>query len=184
MIGKAVETSPDIKYYASVRRVNAYRYARRYDEALAEYRKAIAEAPDRVDSYLGMGDLHASLWQTTEAEQLFRKGLELDPTGERAYTCLARLYLQEEKMDQVIAICQQATAAGLESKELLVLLLDVFRSPDHIEDFQRVENQIVKLDPAEEYAEHCAVGDIWLVKAEQQRQKGWFKRAQHEYEKA
>ena len=184
MIEKAVEQSPDIQYYALVRRGNAFRDARRYPEALVEYHKAVVEAPDRVDSYLGMGDLHASLWQTTEAEQLFRKALELNPSGARPYTSLAKLYLQEEKLDQLFTISQQAKAAGLESKELLVVLLDAYRSPDYLEDFQRVQKQILKLDPAEEYAAHCAVGDLWLAKAEQQPQKRWFTRAQREYDNA
>lgn len=184
MIQKAVRLSPDIQYYALVRRGNAYRDARCDQQALAEYRKAIAEDPDCIDAYLDWGELHARRWQTTEAEQLYRKALDLNPFGSRGYTSLASLYSQAGKQNQVLAICQQAKAAGVESKELLFMLQDLYRTPDRISDLQRVKKQLVRLDAAEEYAQRCETGDLWLAKGEQRREKRWLKRAQNEYEKA
>jgi len=184
MIQKAVRLSPDIQYYALVRRGNAYREARCYQQALDEYRKAIAEDPDCIDAYLGWGELHARRGQTTEAEQLYRKALDLNPSGARVYASLAGLYRRAGKQNQVLAICQQAKDAGVESKELLFMLLDLYRTPDRISDLQRVQKQLVRLDAAEEYAQRCETGDLWLAKGQQRREKRWLKKAQNEYEKA
>jgi tetratricopeptide (TPR) repeat protein len=183
-IDKAVRLSPDIQYYALIRRGNAYRNARCYREALNEYRQAVNENPDSIDAYLSSGELHAGRWQTAEAEQLYRKALDLNPSGARSYVSLARLYVQTRRQEQLLAICQQAKDAGIDSKDLLFMLLDSYRFSDRTSELRQVRKQLTRLDAAEEYPQHCEMGDDWLAKAEPRHEQRWLRKAENEYERA
>ena len=187
-IDEALKVSPDIKYYALVRRGNAYRDARHYKEALKEYAQARDEAPDRIDAYIEVGRVQAILWHVAEAERAYRKAIGLKPEAVDGHAALARLYEQQGRLGPAIDVCLEAKKKGIESKELYVRLSYLYGQQNRLEDLRQVQKELVQLDPAEEYAAHCASGDAWLAKAwrrgDDQFREQWQKEAQSEYDKA
>ena len=187
-IDEALKASPDIKYYALVRRGNAYREARRYEEALREYGQARDEAPDRIDAYIEIGQVQSLLWQVAEAEETYRKAIGINPEAMDGYDGLARLYEQQGKVGRAIDECENAKKKGIASKQLYIRLVDLYRKQDRLEDLQQAQQDLLQLDPAEKYANHCGLGDAWLDRAwrrcDDQHRKEWLTKANWEYEEA
>ncbi|MBZ0185115.1 MAG: tetratricopeptide repeat protein, partial [Candidatus Obscuribacterales bacterium] len=56
-----------------------HRRAKNFTSAVAEYKKAIADAPDEADFYKNLGGTYAQMGKLKEAEDALRKGTQIDP---------------------------------------------------------------------------------------------------------
>jgi len=87
-------------------------YARlgRFDEAIDQYRQALAMQPDLYAAHVNLALALLQQKGFDEAESHFRRALEINPRGVEAHCGLAHLLLAEEKPDDARAEFEEAIA--------------------------------------------------------------------------
>ena len=80
--------------------------AKRYEEAAAEFRKAIEARPDSVPAHVNLGAALTQLGDLKGAAEEFRKALVIDPNNANAHYNLAVLLANENQHQQAIVHLQ------------------------------------------------------------------------------
>ena len=80
--------------------------SKRYEEAAAEFRKAIEARPDSVPAHINLGAALTQLGDQKGAAEEFRKALSIDPNNTNAHYNLAVLLANEKQHQQAIVHLQ------------------------------------------------------------------------------
>ena len=80
--------------------------SKRYEEAAAEFRKAIEASPDSVPAHVNLGAALTQLGDQKGAAEEFRKALAIDPNNTNAHFNLAVLLANEKQHQQAIVHLQ------------------------------------------------------------------------------
>lgn len=78
------------------------------DKAAICFQEAVLHKPDYVDGYFNLGELAYYLDQLGEAEQFFRKAIEIDANCRPAYASLAQVLHDLEKPEESLALLKDA----------------------------------------------------------------------------
>ena len=78
------------------------------ERAESEFRQDIAIEPDLPDNYEQLGLLYLRMQRDGDAEKSFRQALHYDQNRSTALLGLAKLYLQQQKYKQAIAVLDPA----------------------------------------------------------------------------
>jgi tetratricopeptide (TPR) repeat protein len=84
--------------------------AKRYEEAAAEFRKAIAVSPDSVPAHVNLGAALTQLGDQKGAAEEFEKALVIDPNNVNARFNLAVLLANDKQHEQAIVHLEKVTA--------------------------------------------------------------------------
>lgn len=79
-----------------------YLQDRRYDIALEEYTLATEIDPAFAVAYNGLGLVHAALGQDSQAEQNFRRAIQLDPNNSEAHNNYGNFLCARNRIDESI----------------------------------------------------------------------------------
>jgi tetratricopeptide (TPR) repeat protein len=74
---------------------NDYFLLQRYDQAIAEYLKALYAAPDYTDAYYNLGKVYLRLNDSPRATEVFERLLTLDPADHEVRVLLAQQYVAQ-----------------------------------------------------------------------------------------
>lgn len=97
-------------------RAKAAADARRYDEAAAAYRDAIAASPDSGFLYRDLAAVEQKAGQTENALEHYRKAVDLDPSDARSHAAIGAIL--DSQGDVMGAIAAYETARRLEPSEV------------------------------------------------------------------
>lgn len=78
------------------------------DKAAICFQEAVLHKPDYVDGYFNLGELAYYLDHLTEAEQFFRKAIEIDANCRPAYASLAQVLHDQDKSADSLALLKDA----------------------------------------------------------------------------
>jgi eukaryotic-like serine/threonine-protein kinase len=122
----------------------------RYDEAVTQYHHAIELTPDNAALYLNLGAVYSDMGDKhySEAEQMLRKSIALEPTYP-AYANLGHLYIQQQKFAEAAAATEKALQ--LNDKDYVVWgnLATAWEGlKDQAKENQARDRQITLLEPA------------------------------------
>jgi tetratricopeptide (TPR) repeat protein/precorrin-6B methylase 2 len=92
------------------------------DKAAVCFQEAIIQAPDYVDGYFNLGELAYYIDQLKEAEQFFRKAIEVDANCRPAYASLAQVLHDLEKPEESLALLKDAARRFPEDADLAFAL--------------------------------------------------------------
>ncbi len=81
-----------------------------YPRAIAEYHKSVELAPDYAPAYNLLGYAHRQAGESGEAEQAFKKYIELIPNDPNPYDSYAELLMKLGRFDESIAMYRKALA--------------------------------------------------------------------------
>jgi len=85
--------------------------------ALEQYRLARREDPTLVLAYINAGNVNVKLGKLTEAEDLYRQAIKMDPDQPEALNNLAWVYiLRGEKPEEAIQLLERAIQADQENR--------------------------------------------------------------------
>ncbi len=84
------------------------RFAKRFQESMDAYRRALELDPDYLDAYNNLGIALAELGRSEEAKQVWRSSLKRHPTYCKAHNNLAWLYYRQKKWDEAITEFESA----------------------------------------------------------------------------
>jgi tetratricopeptide (TPR) repeat protein len=131
------QAPPKQKKVSEAARARADKYVESGDEAfrdqsyalaLARYRRAIASAPDRAAWRFRAGQALVALGRYSDAAELFREGLEIDPAAPRGEMRLDTLYGQNKiaKVAHLESLAQEALTQPTNSDLLFLLGVELF----------------------------------------------------------
>ncbi len=89
---------------------NAYFGQQKYDQSIAELKKASEIAPDFSPAYNSLGYAYRQVGKNAEAEDAFKKYIELVPDNPNPYDSYAELLMKTGRFDESIAQYQKALA--------------------------------------------------------------------------
>ncbi|MGB7081324.1 MAG: tetratricopeptide repeat protein, partial [Candidatus Acidiferrales bacterium] len=93
---------------------------KQYDQALQEFSKAAALAPNDPNSYLGIAQTNLALRHPDDAELNFKKAIQVEPHFILAYLQLGELYAQQNNVAQA----EQIVQAGIQANPSVIGLYE------------------------------------------------------------
>lgn len=150
---KAAELSPD---EAECRIALAWLHEQQghTDEALKTLSEIHARAPDDLGAQLSVAAAYARLDRFDEAEEAYRRAIELAPRQAGGYTALASFYLQAgRKADEAKTLALKAVEMEPVAKHYFLLSRACLESGDRAEAFTAVK-QAVALDASDAQYQH------------------------------
>lgn len=157
----SVETHAEVDYLAG----NASASLGKWDEAMAQYQKALALWPGGPDAHFGAGNVFFQKNQMDEAVAEYKKAVELNPNFPEAHNNLGFSFLKTGRINEAIVQYQKTleiTPDFVEARNNLAFcFLQVGRVDNAIAQYQK----LIELRPGFA-AYHCALGKALLQKGQ------------------
>ena len=149
----------------------------RREEACAHLQRATDMDPEFAQAWNNLGKLRASLGHKAQAEQAFRRALEI-PTYLNpefpAYN-LARLYEEEGKSAQAVKMARQSFKANPAFVPASMLLSRLLTEDGRLEDAEEVLNRALRAQPKNTRL-MLALAETLLRQGEHKQAREWFER--------
>ncbi len=106
-LARAELLNPDV---TAVRTVSGMinKYAGNYENAEADYRRALEIEPQDGDTWRRLGDLHQEMSHFPEAIAAYQKAVEVQPGYFKNYEALCYLYSDQANFDEALRQCKKA----------------------------------------------------------------------------
>ena len=148
------ERNPD-SALLHLRTGNALRVNRRYQDALAELKKAVALDPELLDVHLELGLTYIGLKDGVPAQAAFAEEIRRHPGSAEAHLTLGELYLVVKRdYPRAIEKIRQAEELGIEAIRVEFDLGDAYMRLGQLGEAQQHLEQAVKLDPMHRRAQY------------------------------
>jgi tetratricopeptide (TPR) repeat protein len=150
--------------------------AKRYDEAAAEFRKAIESEPENVSAYINLGGVLLQLGDTEHAAQQFETALQLDSHNLNAHFNLSVLLAKDNQHKQAIEHLNAVLSINAKDLDARLFLARELAKVDRTDEATVEFSRVVEADPNREAAV--------IERAQLLQSKGEFKVALEGLEKA
>ncbi len=132
---------PGVAYYQNFNRANELMEAGKLQEAIAEFKKALAAEPTSVRINTQLGTCFTKVGQLSQATACFQRVIRTDPKSLVALLNLGALYVSQGQADKAIPYLQDALEIDPEVTDVhinLGIALDITgRSAEAFEHFQK-----------------------------------------------
>jgi tetratricopeptide (TPR) repeat protein len=132
--------------------------ARRFAEAVGEFRKAVAEQPQSIPAHFNLGAALTQTGDLTGAVEQFEETLRLDPEHANAHYNLGLLLAQADRHEEAIKHLRSAVVALPGDNGARFLLAQELSKANRLEEAGAEWSRVVQSDPDNEEAL------LWLVK--------------------
>lgn len=155
---------------------------RRYEEALAYYRKALEIKRDHARIYEGIANAYNGLNRPEESRSHYEKALEHDPVSEHAMTELGLYHLQRGEDPEAEALFNRALEINPDRytcvHEGLGLLL---LKKGEIEEAEKEFRTAIHINPDIEFRKYNGLGRIHLERGEMEKARTLFEKSLENY---
>lgn len=135
---------------------NELQQSRKYDEAIAVYRKAIVLDLENSDAYTGMGEVLAAQRRTEEAIASYRRSIEINPQNAKAYTGLGNALADRRRLEEAIAAYRRSIRINPQQMNAYAGLGNVLaqqkKTSEAIESYQKALNAPEQTETAQAIA--------------------------------
>ncbi len=121
---------------------------KQYDQALQEFSKAAALAPNSPYSYLGIALTNMALNHPGDAELNFKKAIQVDSHFVPAYVELAGLYFQQKNVDQAEQVLQTGIQANPSLLPLYTGLARIYMQQKNPAQAEQTFQEGIKANPS------------------------------------
>jgi Tfp pilus assembly protein PilF len=87
---------------------NTYDKMGRFNEAISEYKKALAINPNLAEAYVNLGSVYVEKGGFNEAISEYKKALAINPNFAEAHVNLGSVYEKKGRLDEAISECRKA----------------------------------------------------------------------------
>jgi tetratricopeptide (TPR) repeat protein len=155
---------------------NTYLIRGEWDEAIAEYEKALVMDPEDTLAYFGLGQVYQAQARREEAQAAYRQAIAACPENILARISLAGIYAAEGKTEEATSRYQEAIRLRPDYLASFEALGDLYRAQgEDGEAFRQYEKAIEF--PPETGDHHLALGDLCWVKGLPERAVAEYKEA-------
>ncbi|BAU52917.1 tetratricopeptide repeat protein [Mucilaginibacter gotjawali] len=148
-------------------RGECYRDLKKYDDAIADFKKAIKLDPQYIDAYLTLGNFYNSQDKSTEALENFNKVLELSPGNADATRGIAVSYYTLKRWDESQALFTKLMDADKDKAPWYYILgrlnLDRGKYRESVDWFRKA----LALTPKDEYTREYLNKALQLLPVDQ-----------------
>ncbi|BAU23147.1 hypothetical protein THC_0756 [Caldimicrobium thiodismutans] len=123
---------------------NISRLSKNYTEAIAAAKRALELSPDESDAYAVLGLLYKEQGHYKEAENYFKKAIELDSKQRHSYK-LAELYLENENYKAAIEFLRKSLELKKDNFEVLLLLSIAYMNTGNYGEALDFSNRAIEL---------------------------------------
>ncbi len=120
-----------------VEKATDYGLKGRFQEAIAEYQKAIETNPRSEIAYLGLSGIYNVLKEYPKAESYCKKALEIDPDFAEAHAALGGIYIGSGQYQQAVFSCNKALEISPDNPEVYLIRGSAYIYSGRYEDAQR-----------------------------------------------
>ncbi|HEY5604478.1 MAG TPA: XrtA/PEP-CTERM system TPR-repeat protein PrsT [Gammaproteobacteria bacterium] len=117
-------------------------------EALETYQDIIKKEPENPQWYVGIADLHRSMKNTSSARSALQKAISLQANYLPAKALLASIDMQEDKLDDAMAMAKRITKEHSHSSVGYMLTGDVYTKQNKLREAQQAYIQGFALEPS------------------------------------
>lgn len=148
-IYKEERVASNISNYATAynNRGNFFKDMGRYDDAIAEYKKAICADPKRLISYYNIGMIYNDLGKTQQAISEFNKIIQLDPNDAKGYYGLGLVYQKMGDIDRAIKAYEKAASLDPERDFIHINLGSAYISKGKLNDAVAAFQKAIAISP-------------------------------------
>ncbi len=159
LAGAMLETSdPDARMLLAYGRVLQFRG--RSDDARAQFKQAVAKAPDLALGHLLLGDALLKAGEYEAAASALSRSLELDPAEALAEFALGQVRVQQEKWEEAARLLENASRS-VRSPQLYTSLGKAEAAREKWDKAQAALEKAIALDPNQTPA-YELLGDAYL----------------------
>jgi tetratricopeptide (TPR) repeat protein len=126
--------------------------ARRYGEAAAEFRKAIASRPESLTARVNLGAALTQLGDLNGAVEQFEAALRVEPQSVNAHYNLAVILARQNKHDEAISHLRSALTAEPQDLTARFLLAQELLKSERADEALAEYSRVVQADPNNEAA--------------------------------
>lgn len=126
--------------------------SKRFQEAVAEFRKAVAAKPDSVPGHLNLGAALTQIGDLKGASEEFEASLRIDPTNVIAHYNLAVLLANESKHEQAIAHLRSVFEVDPNDVGARFLLAQELMKSNRLDEALSEFSRVVQANPDNEEA--------------------------------
>ena len=130
------------------------------DQAVAEFKKAIAINPNSAQFHLGLGSAYLSLGQTEEAIREYEQSLQIRPNAPEAQFYLGIAWNRQGATDNAIAAYQEAIRLKPDLVPAYFDLGVLYLNTQHASSAEQLFQQLLKAKPFGE--SHLVIGQAYL----------------------
>jgi tetratricopeptide (TPR) repeat protein len=123
---------------------NLLRLVKKYDEAIAAGKSAIALNPNEPAAYTVLGLIYQEQKKYKEAEENFKKAIALDPGSKHNYLKLANLYYEKEAYNEAINALTKAIELYPSYIETDYLLINIYIAMGQFDKAIESANEAIK----------------------------------------
>jgi tetratricopeptide (TPR) repeat protein len=134
-----------------------------WEEAIAEYEKALALNPDDTLAYLGLGQAYQIQARRKEAQAAYKQAIAIHPDNVMARLALAKLYAVEGKIEKAINQYQAAIELRPNYLASFEALGDLYRAQGEDDEAFRQYRKAITF-PSDTGDYHLALGDLCWAK--------------------
>lgn len=126
--------------------------AQRFAEAAAEFRKAVAAAPDSVTARVNLGAALTQLGDLTGAVEQFQEAIRIQPGNANAHYNLAVLFARQNKHAEAVTQLRSVLTINPRDHTARVLLARQLVKSEHLDEALAEFSRVVEADPNNEEA--------------------------------
>ncbi len=116
-------------------------------DAVDQLRTVATLRPDAAESWRDLADALAAEGRTGEANEAFRKVLEIEPEDEVALTALGHTAFQEGKRDDAVSLLEQVAGRSAGASTAAISLVEMYRSLRKPEEALAAARRVAETDP-------------------------------------
>ena len=126
--------------------------AKRYGDAVTEFRKAVAAKPDSITARINLGGALTQVGDLKGAVEQFEEAIRIEPGKANAHYNLAVLLARQNKHEQAIEHLRAALSVDKNDLSARVLLAQQLLRSEHFDEALTEFSRVVQADPDNEAA--------------------------------
>ncbi len=136
----------------------------------------LKKSPKNARVMVMLGNAYAKQGRAGEAQQLYERAMQVDPTFDVAYTAMGKLFIESQDYDQALSVLLKGTDYNPDSVRLNELLGIAYGQKGDYLLALRHFNRVLMLKPDKANI-HFNVGMIYFWRGEDQEAAGYFGQA-------
>lgn len=122
------------------------------DDAVDQLRRVADQQPDSADSWRNLADALAAEGRTQEAEDAFRRVLDIDPEDEVALTAVGHTAFQAGNRDEAVSMLEQVAGRVTGASTAAISLVEMYRTLGRPEEALVAARKVAEADQENELA--------------------------------
>jgi tetratricopeptide (TPR) repeat protein len=148
---------------------------KRYQEGIAELKKAIELDPHNMQTYVELARAHYAAGDPAAAEAALKQALTVDSRSTDVMLALGDLRATTGKLDQAEIIYKKALETEPQNESIYLRLTDVYQRQNRLSDAEATLHKLASTKPQDE-TPHIRLGDFYMATGQPEKALASYQR--------